>query len=328
MLRRSLSLILLALALAACTAVAPSLTPSATPGLRVIRLPMGYIPSVQYANLYVAIQKGYFAEEGLEVQPDYSYETNGVQLVGAGELPFAVVSGEQVLLARAQGLPVRYIMTWFRKFPVAVVSPRSAGIVEPEDLRGRRIGVPTLEGANFVGLRALLAAVGIGDDEVTITPVGFNQVEALTAGQVDAVVVYSNNEPIRLAAQGQELNVIEVSDYASLAANGILASEIVLQDEPELARAFVRALARGTADAIADPEGAYTIAKQIVTELEDDAVEQRVLDATIVLWATDRIGYSDDAAWQSMQETLLAAGMLKEPLDLSLAYTNDYLPEP
>ena len=55
---------------------------------------------------------------------------------------------------------------------------------------------------------------------------------------------------------------------------------------------------------------------------------RRVLDATIALWATDRIGYSDDAAWQSMQETLLAAGMLKEPLDLSLAYTNDYLPEP
>ena len=326
--RRSLSLIVLMLSLAGCTAASPSATPSPTPALRVIRLPMGYIPSVQYANLYVAMQKGYFAAEGLDVQPDYSYETNGVALVGANELPFAVVSGEQVLLARAQGLPVRYVMTWFRKFPVAVVSPRSAGIAKPEDLRGKRIGVPTLEGANFIGLRALLAASGIRDDEVTVQAIGFNQVEALTAGQVDAVVVYANNEPIRLAAQGQELNVIQVSDYVSLAANGILTNETTLEKDPELVRAFVRALVHGTSDVIADPEGAYVIAKQTVPELTDDTLEQRVLEATIALWTSDRVGYSDADAWQSMQDTLLATGLLKDPLDLSLAYTNDYLPEP
>lgn len=142
------------------------------------------------------------------------------------------------------------------------------------------------------------------------------------------MVVYSNNEPIRLAAQGQELNVIQVSDYVSLAANGILTNETTLEKDPELVRAFVRALARGTSDVIADPEGAYVIAKQVVPELTDDALEQRVLTATVALWTSDRVGYSDETAWQSMQETLLATGLLKEPLDLSLAYTNDYLPEP
>lgn len=321
----------LAVALTACATTptaTPSATPTATSNLRVIRLPMGYIPSVQYANFYVAIQKGYFAAEGLDVQPDYSFETNGVQLVGAGELPFAVVSGEQVLLARAQGLPVRYVMTWFRKFPVAVVSPKSAGITTPADLRGKRIGVPTLDGANFIGLRALLTAAGVKPEEVTISAIGFNQVEALTAGQVDAVVVYANNEPIRLVAKGQELNVIQVSDFATLAANGILTNEATLRDDPELVRAFLRALARGTADVIADPAGAYTITKSIVTELSDDALEQQVLAATIALWTSERVGYSDDAAWQGMQQTLLEAGLLQSPLDLTQAYTNDYLPTP
>jgi NitT/TauT family transport system substrate-binding protein len=81
---------------------------------------MGYLPSVQYAPFYIADQRGYFADEGLELEFDYAFETDGVALVGAGELPFSLASGEQVLLARQQGLPIVYVMGWWQDFPVAI----------------------------------------------------------------------------------------------------------------------------------------------------------------------------------------------------------------
>ncbi len=331
--RRIISvLIVVALALAACSAPASSPTPvvdlpsSTPPTLRHIRLPMGFIPSVQFAPFYVAVDKGYFAAEGIEVEFDYSFETDGVGLVGANKLPFAVVSGEQVLLARAQGLPVVYVMAWFQKFPVAVIAKADSGITQPADLQGKKIGTPLLNGANFVGLRALLAKAGVKAEDVTVEAIGFNQVPALSAGQVDAVVVYANNEPIRLAALGEKLNTIPVGDFVSLAANGLLTNEDTLAQEPELIRSFVRALAKGIQNTIANPDEAYILCKKYVAELKDDAVEKQVLAATIDMWKTDRIGYSNPAAWETMQATLLDTGLLTTPVDLSKAYTNEFLP--
>jgi len=305
---------------AACAA------PATKGPLRAIRLPVGYIASVQFAPLYVAIDKGYFAAEGLDVTLDYSYETNGVQLVGAGQLPFSIASGEQVLLARAQGLPVVYVLAWFQKFPVALVSKADLGIVSPADLKGKRIGSPTLDGASFVGLMALLAEAGLKPADATITAIGFNQAAALTAGQVDVAVVYANNEPIRLVAQGQKLNTLQVSDYVTLAANGLLTNEQTVAKDPELIRKFARAFVRGIKDTVSAPDETYTICKKFVPTLADDVVEKKVLQASTDIWKADRPGYSQPAAWENMQKALLDSKLLAAPVDLSKAYTNAFVP--
>ena len=112
-----LAILINALILAGCNPAAS--TPAAITHLQ---LPMGYIANVQFAPFYVAVEKGYFKQEGIDIQFDYRFETDGMKLVGAGTIPFAVVSGEQVPLARSQGLPVKYVMQWFQKFPIGVVA--------------------------------------------------------------------------------------------------------------------------------------------------------------------------------------------------------------
>lgn len=309
--------------LAGCTDSSPG-----NPSRELIRLPMGYIPNVQYAPFYVADARGYFAEEGLEVDFDYAFETDGVALVGAGELPFSLASGEQVLLARHQGLPVVNILGWWQNYPVAVAAPEAGPIDEPEDLIGARVGIPVLGGASLIGFQALLDANGIPADAAALEVIGFNQVEALLSGQVDAAVVYANNEPIVLEHEGLPVNVLATADYVTLASNGLITNERTLAENPDLARRMVRAILRGLEDTLADPDAAYEISRGYVEGLAPatDDIQREVLEATIEFWKADRLGFSDPEAWANMQDVMLGMGLLSAPLDLTRAYTNEYLP--
>jgi NitT/TauT family transport system substrate-binding protein len=293
-----------------------------------IVLPMGYIPNIQFAPFYVAIQKGYFRDAGIEIEFDYKFETDGVKLVGAGELPFALVSGEQVLLARAQGLPVEYVTAWYQQYPVSVVAKSELGILIPQDLKGKKIGLPGLFGANYVGLRALLSEAHMSESDVTLDSIGFNQVDLMAAGQQDIVVGYTANEPIQLRARGIPVTEIRVADYVQLASNGILASEKVIKENPELVRAFVGAFLKGLSDTMANSEEAFKTSESYIPNFADldPNVQKQVLETSIEQWKTDRPGYSDPQAWENMQNVLLEAGLINEKLDLNKAYTNEFIP--
>ena len=315
----------MALALSACSSTGSA---NETGELTKIRLPMGYIPNIQFAPFYVAIQKGYFHEVGIEIDFDYKFETDGVALVGAGELPFAIVSGEQVLLARAQGLPVVYVAAWYQQYPVSVVAKSDLGILIPQDLKGRKIGLPGLFGANYVGLRALLSEAKMSESDVTLDSIGFNQVELVAAGQQNVVVGYTANEPIQLRARGIPVTEIRVADYVQLASNGILASEKVIAEDPELVRAFVGAFLKGLAETIANPDEAFRTSESQIPNFADlDAdVQKQVLETSIEQWMAERLGYSDPQAWENMQNVLLDAGLIAEKMDLNKAFTNDFVP--
>jgi len=296
-----------------------------------IRLPVGYIPNVQFAPLYVAIEKGFYSEGGLDVEIDYNMETDSVALLGAGELQFAIVSGEQVLLGRAQELPVVYVMAWYQDYPIGITSLADTKIESPQDLRGVHIGIPGLYGASYIGFKALLNAGGLKEQDVSLDSIGFTQVESLSNGIVDAVVVYVSNEPFKLAAEGYHVNTLASADYISLVANGLVTSETVIESHPDLVSAMVQGTLKGIQFTIDHPEEAFIISEKYVENLAalspaEKEVQRQVLDASITLWQTDPLGFSRADAWKNMQDLLLQMDLLISPIDLDDAFNNDFLP--
>jgi NitT/TauT family transport system substrate-binding protein len=325
--KRKIILIPILLFLVACNSTAQP-----AEELTSITLPAGYIPNVQFAPLYVAIEKGFYRDAGLDVTIDYNMETDNVALLGVGELDFAIASGEQVLLGQGQDLPVVYVMAWYQEFPVGVVSLADKEIIEPADLAGKKIGIPGLYGASYIGFRALLQANGLQESDLTLDSIGYTTVEALVNGQDDAVVIYVSNEPVQLEAQGYAINTLRVSDYTNLIGNGLITNQKVIEEKPELVRAMVKATLQGIRYTQEHPDEAFEICKKYVDNLaelspEEQEVQRKVLDASIALYHVEKNGASDLQTWQNMQSILLEMGLLTQELDLSQVFSNAYLPE-
>ncbi len=318
-------LIIFLLLLSAC---APQAAATTQPAPDAVKLPVGYIPDVQFAPLYVAMDKGYFKAAGIDLSLDYSQEVDGVSLVGAGKIPFAIASGEQVLLARDKGLPVVYVLDWYQQYPVGVSASPSQNIHTPADLKGKTIGIPVLSGASYIGLRALLQAGGLKESDVNLEVVGYNQIAALTSGRVQAAVIYTPNEPTQLAAQGFPVNTLKVSDYLQLVGNGLITNEETLQKNPDLVRRMVSTMLKGIQDALADPQQAYAICEKYVPNLSkaDQVVQMKVLTASMDLWQASRLGFSQPQAWQNMKDIMVTMGLVQASLDATKAFANQFIP--
>lgn len=292
------------------------------------RLTLGYIPNIQFAPIYVAIEKGYFREAGFNVQLEYGNEADAIALVGAGEQTFSIASGEQILLARAQGLPVTFVASWYGQYPVGVVSLTEENIKTPQDLVGKTVGLPGLYGASYIGLIALLDAGGLIESDVNMLSIGFNQVEAIATKQVQSAVIYLANEPIVLGYQGYDVNVVRLADYKQLVSNGLVTNEKMIKTQPERVTAFIEAMLKGIDDAAKNPDEAFEISKKYVENLAelDADLQYKILAESITIWQTDPLGYTDPTGWTNMQDVLLLMGLLSEPQDLDKAYTNELLP--
>ncbi|HEY4384886.1 MAG TPA: ABC transporter substrate-binding protein, partial [Ktedonobacteraceae bacterium] len=185
------------------------------------------------------------------------------------------------------------------------------------------IGVPGAYGSTYTGLLALLYKAGLSLSDVKVETIGFTQVAALMGHHVDAVMGYSNNEPLQLSKHGFAVRTFNVSDYQPLISNGIVTTETTYHNEPQVVSNFVQATLKGLKDVIAGPAEAVNLSKAYIPGM-DAAQAQTVLQATVPDFQNGSapLGTNDSATWESMTKFLVAQKLIHPVADVSQAYTN------
>jgi NitT/TauT family transport system substrate-binding protein len=326
-LHRFPALILVVALLASCGSTQPS--PSVF--LRPITLLLGFQPDVQFAPFYLAQQDGSFAREGLDVTIEYKSGADLVRLVGDGQAQFGVTDATDVMISRTAGIPIKYIATLYRLFPVALIGPKGRVPTDPAQLRGKRIGTPGKYGSSWAALLALLQAGGLTEADVTIREYPqFNQVDGLLNGDIDLITGFRNNEPLRLKAQGMETDLLTIDQIAPLPGPGLIAGDDLLAADPILVQKMVNAIIISQAPIAADPQLGVDAAVVAVPSIATDkATALAVLTATVKLWTLPDGGVSpliDRELWVGAYATMQRLGFIDGSVPLDEMIVEEIVP--
>ncbi|MBA3235932.1 MAG: ABC transporter substrate-binding protein [Chloroflexi bacterium] len=338
----ALVLIVIAVLIAACggpgassvpssTLVDPSSAPPVTPEKLVVGL--GFIPSVQFAQFYLAQQAGYYEAAGLDVEFQNKIDPDLITLVGQGAIDIGIGDGTSVIPAVSNGIPVRYVATIYGRFPNIVFAKASSGITSAADLRGRKVGTPGRYGSGWIMLQALLGSAGMTTDDVEIIEYpDFTQRAAVEQGAVDAATGFANNEPIQLELGGEPASVLTIDAITPLPGPGLIAGVSTLETRHDAIAAFVAATLRAMEEIKVDPALGLDAAIAAVPELASQREAQTaVLAATIAAWEGTAqeargLGAIDRDGWAASIDYLASLGLVKDPVTTDDLVREDLLP--
>jgi ABC-type nitrate/sulfonate/bicarbonate transport system substrate-binding protein len=317
-----ITVLLMSGVLVACTAFKPE------PDKVTVQL--SWFHSVEFAGFYVADQKGYYADENLAVtlKPGGA-DVLPAQEVADGKADIGVTGGDQLLIARSQGLPLEAIAAIFRQSPVALMALADSGIKTPQDLVGKRIGVisPNYDNNNDIQVLAMLRQAGIDQSKVELVVTEDYSVGSLTSGAMDVYSGFAMNEPVDARLRGIDVNLILPQDYGvSIYANVLFARQQTLGERSDVVQRFVRATFKGYQYAIEHPDEAGDLALKYDNTL-DLAFQRASMQAEIPLIDTGDvpIGTMDSPVWQNTNDILLQQGLIKSPVDLNTLFTNKFI---
>ena len=279
------------------------------------------------AGMYIADQQGFYSENNINVTfveggADMTLENRLAALV-AGETSFAVLNSEQVFIARAEAIPVVAIAVIFQRNPYAYVSLKTSGISKPDHLVGKKVMIS--DNARFQQA-AMLKKNGISPDTIEIIPYE-RSLEPLATGVIDAHLVYGTNLGVAFTEAGYDISTIWLDDWGvHIPGDTIVTTERLIQQKPELIDRFLSATLMGWQYAIENIDEAVDMTLKYDDSLDRNH-QANIMRAQIPLIHTGAtpIGWMEDTKWQQTHDIILDSGMITEPMDVSKAYTMQFL---
>ena len=285
--------------------------------------------NLPFAAVYVAQERGYFAEQDLEVDIQHAPTGGSIRFVAAGEVDVTTADAAALLKRVSdQELPVSAFALFGQRGQQAFVALEESGMRTPADWRGKTFGYkgssPPPE------YLAVLAEAGLDSDNVNAVRVGFNP-RVLTDGEVDVLAVFKSNEPDTIRNRlGHEVIVWDPEDYGvpAIGLTYVTRTELVDED-PELLERFLKATLRGLQYAMENPEEAVRIVMEFAPNEDPDhqmyMLTTEIAGAESTLTGEYGLGWMTDDQWRALYDHLVRFEALPRPFDVEGAYTDRIL---
>jgi NitT/TauT family transport system substrate-binding protein len=299
-----------------------------------VKLQLKWVPQAQFAGYFMALEKGYYEDEGLEVTivpggPDIVPE----QQVANGAADIGVDWVASLLPHQEQGLPLVEIAQIYQKSGLLLVSKKEAGINSPKDLAGKKVG--NWMGGNEFEILALFDKYKLDPNkDLSFVKQGFTMDQFLS-GELNAASAMTYNEFQVVLEQGvkeSDLSVIDMNDEGvAMLEDNLFANKEWLANNKEVASKFVRASIKGWQDAIDDPEGAVDAVMKAAEEgstSRDHQLKMMEEVAKLVVpegFDPEKIGTIDDKMFKQTADIAHKFGVIKEPANLDEAYTHEIM---
>ncbi|MDG5787929.1 ABC transporter substrate-binding protein [Evansella sp. AB-P1] len=290
---------------------------------------LDWVPNTNHTGLYVAQEKGFFEEEGIDLTIIEPAMEGATQIVASGQAHFGIGAQDEVTVARSTGIPVVSIAAVIQELTSGFASPVEKGITSAADFEGKTYG-----GWGSPMEDAIIEAV------MEASSADFSTLENVTVGTADFFVntqrdidfqwIYYGWTGIEAEIRNEEINMIYLRDIDPVFdyyAPAIITSDAVIEEQPELVERFLRAMSRGYEFAIDNPEEAAEILIGVTPETDADLIRASQD------WLSERYqgdasqwGLQSESKWDNFTEWLLENGLIEETVNTSDSMTNQFLP--
>ena len=294
--------------------------------LREVNVVLDWYPNAIHTFLYTAIERGYYEEEGLDVQIRFPSNANdALSMVAAGKAEIGMYYQQDLIQAVAnQKAPIRSVGAIVQSPLSIILSLKDKNITNPKDMVGKTIGYGgTVLSESLV--KCMMESVGADASDVKMVDVGFDLMSSMTTGNVDATIgCLVNHEVPQMEEEGFELNYFPVSGYGipNYYEEVFLTNNKLLEEEPEVVAGFLRASKKGFDDFKADPDGCLAILMNNQNEANfplTQSVEEQSCKTLLPLMETADAEFlsQTEECWQENIDWMLENGLIDQSVDVA-----------
>jgi NitT/TauT family transport system substrate-binding protein len=291
-----------------------------------VKIQLKWLHQAQFAGNYVALEKGFYKDDGLNVSLlPYDFKKSVIDSVLQGDADFGVAGADELIMARVAGKPVKAIAVIYKVSPVTAFALKSSGITKPQDFIGKRVGIERGQNVEYL-YRAMMEKLGISLSKMNEVSIGYDAKELMT-GKVEVSTGYVINEPQLAVEAGYAINTILMADYGvNMYADVLFTTEETINTKPDLVYGFVAGTLSGWQYALEHETEAVDLTMKYAKDTSVNHQSYMLTASTpLINTGSTRIGWMELPQWEQSQNILFEQKLIDKKVNINDAFTMQFV---